>query len=160
MVFFLYIMLFRTHIVFSLAIYFLLSYYMVMPWHVLIFVLLATAFVDIDIRSSTAGNRWYLRPLQWFTRHRGMLHSLIVGLLLSLIIASVSQWAGFGFFVGYMSHLLLDCFTKSGIALFWPFSWKIKGFVRSGGIVEQVVFVLLLLGNIFIVGKIAFGYLF
>ena len=131
-----------------------------MPWYVLIFVLLATAFVDIDIKNSNAGNHWYLRPFQWLTKHRGFLHSLIVGLLLSLIIASISQWAGFGFFVGYISHLLLDCLTKSGVKLFWPFGWKIKGFVRSGGIVEQVIFVLLLLGNIFIVGKIAFGYLF
>ena len=145
---------------FSLAVYFLLSYYIVMPLYVLIFVLLATAFVDIDIRNSKAGNRWYFRPLQVFTKHRGFLHSIFVGVLLSLILGIVSLWAGFGFFVGYMSHLFLDCLTKSGVALFWPFGWKVKGFVRSGGIVEQVIFVLLLLGNIFIVGKIVFGYLF
>jgi len=152
-------MLFRTHIVFSLAVYFLLSYYIAMPWYVLIFVLLATAFVDIDIKNSKAGNRWYLRPLQWFTKHRGVLHSLVVGLLLSLVIAAVSQWAGFGFFIGYVSHLFLDCLTKSGVKLFWPFPWKIKGFVKSGGIIEQIVFVLLLLGNIFVVGKWFFHYL-
>ena len=55
--------------------------------------------------------------------------------------------------------LFLDCFTKSGVALFWPFRYKIKGFVKSGGIIEDVVFVLLLLGNIFVVGKVLFGYL-
>jgi len=153
-------MLFRTHIVFSLTVFFLLSYYIMMPWYVLIFVLLATAFVDIDIKNSRAGNRWYLRPLQFFTKHRGVLHSLVFALLLSLIIASISQWAGFGFFVGYVSHLFLDCLTRSGVKLFWPLGFKIKGFVKSGGIVEQVVFVLLLLGDIFVVGKIAFGYLF
>jgi len=32
--------------------------------------------------------------------------------------------------------------------------------VRSGGIFEQVVFVLLLLGDIFVVGKVVLGYLF
>jgi len=153
-------MLFRTHIVFSLAVYFLLSYFIAMPFYVLIFVLLATAFVDIDIKNSRAGNRWYLRPLQIFTKHRGFLHSLFLAVLLSLILGSVSLWAGFGFFVGYVSHLFLDCFTKGGVKLFWPFGWKIKGFVRSGGIVEQVVFVLLLLGDIFVVGKVVFGYLF
>ncbi|MBU2576986.1 MAG: metal-dependent hydrolase [Nanoarchaeota archaeon] len=152
-------MLFKTHIVFSLAVYFLLSYFIEMPWYVLIFVLLATAFVDIDIKNSRAGNRWYLRPFQIFTKHRGMLHSLFIGLLLSLVIASISQWAGVGFFVGYISHLFLDCLTRSGVALFWPFSWKIKGFVKSGGIMEQVVFVLLLLGDIFVVGKWFFYYL-
>ena len=141
-------MLFKTHIVFSLAVFFLLSYYIAMPWYVLIFVLLATAFVDIDIKNSKAGNRWYFRPLQWFTKHRGLLHSLVLAVLLSLILGRVSVWAGFGFFVGYVSHLFLDCLTRGGVRLFWPLPWKIKGFVKSGGIVEQVVFVLLLLGDI------------
>jgi inner membrane protein len=141
-------MLFKTHIVFSLAVYFLLSYYIAMPWYVLVFVLLATVFVDIDIKNSRAGNHWYLRMFQFFTKHRGMLHSLFVALLLSLVLGSVSLWSGFGFFVGYISHLFLDCFTKGGVRLFWPFSWKIKGFVKSGGIFEQILFVLLLLGDI------------
>jgi inner membrane protein len=153
-------MLFRTHVVFALAVYFLLTYYIAMPFYVLIFVLLATAFVDIDVGSSKVGNRWYFRPLQWITKHRGALHGLFFALLLSLIVGSINLWAGFGFFVGYIAHLFLDCFTKGGVGLFWPFRFKIKGFVRSGGIVEDVVFVLLLLGDIFVVGKILLETLF
>ena len=141
-------MLFRTHIVFSLAVYFGLSYFLEMPVFVLFFVLLATVFVDVDIKNSRFGNHWFFRPLQFLTRHRGVLHSLVAGLSLSLIIGSVSLWAGFGFFVGYASHLFLDCLTKGGVRLFWPLKFKIKGFVRSGKIVEQVVFVVLLLGDI------------
>ena len=141
-------MLFRTHVVFSLAVWFALSWFLVMPFYVLVFVLLATVFVDIDIGNSKFGNHWFFRPLQWVTKHRGVLHSVFVGLLLSLILGSVSLWAGFGFFVGYVSHLFLDCFTRSGVRLFWPLSWKIRGFVKSGGIVEQVVFVVLLLGDV------------
>ena len=152
-------MLFRTHIVFSLAVYFVLSYFIEMPVFVLFFVLLATAFVDVDIKNSKAGNRWFFRPLQFMTKHRGVLHSLFLGLFLSLVIGAVSLWAGFGFFVGYISHLFLDCWTKSGVRIFWPLKLKIKGFVRSGGIFEQVVFVLLLLGDIFVVGKVVLGYL-
>ena len=139
---------------FSLAVWFLLSYYIVMPFYVLIFILLATVFVDVDIGNSKAGNHWYLRPLQLLTRHRGFLHSLIVGVFLSLILGSVSLWAGFGFFVGYLSHLFLDCLTKGGVRLFWPLKFKIKGFVRSGGTLEDVLFVLLLLGNIFVFVKV------
>ena len=45
-------MLFRTHIVFSLVVYFLISYYIAMPFYVLIFALLAAAFVDIDVGNS------------------------------------------------------------------------------------------------------------
>ena len=153
-------MLFRTHIVFSLAIYFLLSYYILMPFYVLIFVLLATVFVDIDIKNSKFGNHWYFRPLQWFTRHRGVLHSLIAGVLLSLVIGGFNLWSGFGFFVGYISHLFLDCLTINGVCLFWPLRFRIRGFIKSGGIIEQVVFVLLLLGDIFIVGKVVFETLF
>jgi len=50
--------------------------------------------------------------------------------------------------VGYVSHLFLDCLTRGGVRLFWPLKFKVKGFVKSGGIVEQVIFVLLLLGDI------------
>jgi inner membrane protein len=131
-----------------------------MPVFVLFFVLLATVFVDVDIKNSRFGNHWFFRPLQFLTKHRGVLHSLIAGLFLSLIIGSVSLWAGFGFFIGYISHLFLDCLTKSGVRLFWPLKFKVKGFVRSGDIAEQVVLVLLLLGDIFVVGKVVLGYLF
>lgn len=153
-------MLFRTHIVFSLMIYFLLSYFLEMPFLVLVFILLATSFVDIDVRTSKIGKRWYFRPLQWLTRHRGIIHSLLAAVLLSLVIGGFSLWAGFGFFVGYVSHLLLDCLTKSGVNLFWPLRFKIRGFVKSGGTIEDIIFVLLLLGNIFVVGKLIFNIFF
>jgi inner membrane protein len=153
-------MLFRTHLMFSVATYFLLSYYIAMPLYVLMFILLSTVFVDIDARNSKAGNHWYLRPLQFLTKHRGLVHSLFLAFLISLSIGFFNQWAGFGFFAGYVSHLFLDCFTLAGIKLFWPFSWKIKGFIKSGGIIEQIIFVLLLLGNIFIVGKMFLNTLF
>ena len=133
---------------------------MIMPFWVLFFVLFSTAFVDIDVKSSKIGNHWYFRPLQWVIKHRGVLHSLVFALFLSLIVGGFNLWAGFGFFAGYISHLFLDCLTVSGVRLFWPFKFKIKGFVRSGGIVEEVIFVLLLLGDIFIIGKVVFGYLF
>jgi len=149
-------MLFRSHIVFSIAIWFLVSWFIEMPFYVLIFVLLGTAFVDIDAWNSRVGNRWYLRPLQWVTRHRGVLHSLALALLLSLIVGGFDLWAGFGFFVGYVSHLFLDCFTLSGVKLFWPFSFRIRGFVRSGSWVEDVFFVLFLLVDLGLV----FYYLF
>ena len=133
---------------FGVFVYFVLSYFVEMPLYVLLFVLLATVFVDIDIKNSRFGNRWYFRPLQFLVRHRGLIHSLFFGVLLSLILGSVSLWGGFGFFVGYLSHLFLDCWTKSGVKLFWPFRWKVKGFVRSGSWVEDVLFVLILILDI------------
>ena len=139
---------------FGAFVYFVLSCFLEMPLFVLVFVLVASAFVDIDVKSSSFGNRWYFRPLQWIVKHRGVFHSLFFALFLSLVIGSLSLWSGFGFFVGYLSHLFLDCWTKSGVALFWPFRYRIKGFVRSGGTVEDVVFVLLLLVDLIIFIKI------
>ena len=153
-------MLFRTHIVFSLVVYFLLSYILEIPFWVLGFVLLSTAFVDIDIKNSKFGSQWYFRPLQWMTKHRGALHSLIFALLLSLFIGIFTLWGCFGFFVGYFSHLFLDCWTKSGVRLFWPLKFRVKGFVKSGSWVEDIIFVLLLFINIFIIGKIFYFQIF
>ncbi len=56
--------------------------------------------------------------------------------------------------------MFLDCLTRAGVNLFWPIKGKVKGFVKSGGIFEDVVFVLLFLWDIFIVGKVVVGYLF
>jgi inner membrane protein len=147
-------MLFRTHIVFSLAVYFALRYFVEIPFFVLFFVLLATVFVDVDAWNSRFGNHWFFRPLQFMTRHRGVMHSLVAGLFLSLIVGAVSLWAGFGFFVGYISHLFLDCLTKGGVRLFWPLKFKVKGFVRSGSAVEDIAFVIILiLSVLYFVGR-------
>jgi inner membrane protein len=144
-------MLFRTHIVFSIAVYFLLIHFLNIPnpLFFLLFVLLATFFVDIDSMESKAGNHWYLRPFQWLVSHRGMVHSLLFGLIISLLIAGLNNWAGFGFFIGYLSHLFLDFLTRSGVAFLWPLSSKKFGlWIKSGGILEMVIFVLFLLGDI------------
>ena len=145
-------MLFRTHIVFALAVAFLVGYFLEVPVWFFVFVLVGAAFVDIDSRKSKVGKFWGFRIFQIFVRHRGVFHSLFLAVLLSLVISGFSRWVGVGFFVGYASHLFLDCLTKSGVRLFWPLSRKkVGGFVRSGGIVEDVIFVLLLLGDIILV---------
>jgi inner membrane protein len=144
-------MLFRTHLVFSVAVYFLLLYFLAVPnpLFLLLFILLATLFVDIDSCQSKIGHRWYLRPIQWLTTHRGIVHSLFFGLILSLLIAGLNNWAGFGFFVGYLSHLFLDFLTRSGVAFLWPLSSKKFGlWIKSGGVIEEIIFVLFLLGDV------------
>ncbi len=120
-----------------------------MPFWVLGFVLLGSVFVDIDSCSSKVGRRFWF--LSWCFRHRGVLHSLVGCLVLSCVVGVFNRWLGFGFFVGYMSHLILDCFTKMGLKLFWPFGFKVKGFVKSGSWVEDVCFVLLLLVDVWFI---------
>ncbi|MFH0808258.1 MAG: metal-dependent hydrolase [archaeon] len=135
-------MLFRTHVVFGLICYFLVNYFVEMPGFVLLFVLLGSVFVDVDSCSSRVGRKvWFL---SWFLRHRGFFHSLIGALGFSLIVGVFSLWGGFGFFVGYISHLFLDSFTRMGLKMFWPSGFRVRGFVKSGSWVEDVLFVLFL----------------
>ena len=112
------------------------------------------------VKKSIIGKRIIFRPIQIIFKHRGFVHSLLACLIFSLLIALLSKWAGFGFFVGYLSHLIFDMMTPSGVRFFWPLKFRIKGVVKSGGIGEQVIFVLLLLGNIFVVGKMLFNIFF
>ena len=153
-------MLTRTHLTFSIFIFLILFPYLDFLNRFVFFgfLLLGTLIVDIDTSKSRVGKAWYLRPLQWFTKHRGMWHSLIFGLFLSVVIYVFSQDAGFGFFVGYVLHLFSDCFTKSGVRMFWPITnRKVRfGLVRSGGLIEEVLFVLLLLGDLWLVWGILF----
>jgi len=83
------------------------------------------------------------------------MHTLIFGLILSLLIYFFNYDAGFGFFAGYFLHLFLDMFTKSGIKLFWPLFNKRIGFgVKTGGLVEEILFVLLFLIDLGLIAKI------
>jgi inner membrane protein len=145
---------------FSVLVYLILNFILEMPFWVLVFILLSTIFVDIDAKNSRFGKMWIFRPVQWITNHRGIFHSLFAAILLSCFIGVINLWAGFGFFVGYISHLFLDCFTKSGVMLFWPLKFKIRGIIKSGNLIEDVIFVLLLLGDVFIVGKMMWNIFF
>jgi inner membrane protein len=145
-------MLFRTHALFGVFVWLLLALFIEMPLFVLGFALFGAAFVDVDSCRSRIGKRlWFL---SWIFKHRGVIHSLLACLILSLIVGIFSLWASFGFFVGYVSHLALDALTPRGVALFWPLKFRVRGFIRSGSWVEDVIFVLLLFLNIVL------GYLF
>jgi membrane-bound metal-dependent hydrolase YbcI (DUF457 family) len=140
-------MLFRTHLVFGILVFFLLNYLLLIPNKVLffIFVIIGAIVVDIDLKNSKVGKNLFFRPFQFFIKHRGMVHSLIFGIIIGVLIASVNQWAGFGFFAGFMSHLFLDFLTASGIEFFWPWKKKIGLGIKTGGIIEEIFFVLVLL---------------
>ena len=44
---------------------------------IFLLVVIITGFIpDIDSSRSYLAHRWYFRPIQWITKHRGMLHSL------------------------------------------------------------------------------------
>lgn len=155
-------MLFRSHIVFSLFLYLIFFNFLEisLPSKLVfgIFLFLSTVFVDIDSRNSKIGRYFIFRPIQWLVSHRGMIHSLLFCFFSSFFIFWIDSNAGIGFLVGYLSHLFLDSLTKEGVFLLWPFySERISliGF-KTGGIIEEIFFVLLLLCDVFMTIKLFF----
>ena len=76
--------------------------------------------------------------------HRGIIHSLLIPLLLTLPLIMCGSGTGclliLGSMTGILSHLLLDMFS-GGVPLFMPFSMKrikIAG-IRTGGLGEKAV---------------------
>lgn len=98
---------------------------------------------DIDHPGSKMGRALY--PIAWVVNklfgHRGATHSLLALLLTSILFLLPSflldgfpaflytQFA-IGVSVGFLSHLLLDMSTKSGIPLFYPFIRKSQRIAR------------------------------
>lgn len=154
-------MLTRTHFVFSVflcLVLFLINVISV-PSRIrfLLFVIVGALFVDIDSKKSFIGKIILFRPLQWIFSHRGVFHTILFAILFSLVVAFFDRWLGVAFAFGYLSHLLLDCFTPAGVRLFWPiWDGKIGFGVRSGGLIEEILFVLLLLADVILFGKLFF----
>ena len=103
-------------------------------------VLIATILPDLDSGFSSYGRHLIFRPLQWFTKHRGVIHSFSFCILISILLAIFWPIASLGFFVGYSIHLVCDSFTKEGIQPFWPLKSKSYGFITSGGRIEESLF--------------------
>lgn len=89
-------------------------------------------------------------------KHRGVLHSGLAVLVVSLMAVGLGRWLGYidvglAFALGYFSHVCLaDAMTLSGVSLFWPqpgrFHLLPPGLrVRTGGPAEGLVFLLVLL---------------
>jgi len=108
-------------------------------------IIIATIIPDIDTGFSTAGKNIFLKPLQFFVKHRGIFHSFTFCIVISFLIAYWFPHAALAFFLGYGFHLLLDSFTSDGIMPFWPWKKTSSGIFRTGGRMETSLFVILLI---------------
>ena len=135
-------MLIKTHI--AITIFAILLLILVVD-HKIIFILVAlfaTFLPDIDSRYSVMGKKKINRILQFFTKHRGITHSFVFLIVMTLILLYLLPVVALGFFLGYGLHLFADSFTKNGITPFHPF-WKKKseGFISTGRKFEKFVFI-------------------
>jgi len=74
------------------------------------------------IRSSKRKNKKNSNNNNNYLKHRGIMHSLTVPLLIYLVyFALLRNNLILPFVVGYVSHLLLDMLTPIGVPLFMPF---------------------------------------
>jgi inner membrane protein len=106
---------------------------------------------DIDERQSSISHKLPLtsKIVAGFSKHRGIFHSVWIPIILILIAKFViSRYFALpnlvlvGLVVGYVSHLLADGMTVDGVAPFHPVKWKIRGFIKTGSILE--IFLVLL----------------
>jgi len=141
-------MLLRTHLMFAILIIIIFIMHVNNKIIFPIMVLVATLLPDLDSGFSTMGRKWYAKPLQLFVRHRGVIHSLTIAIVLSVIIAIFFPVASLGFFIGYSVHIITDSFTKEGVQPFWPLKIKSNGFIRTGGRIEDSIFLSLILINV------------
>ena len=119
--------------------------------------LISSFIPDIDSKFSTLGKKKILRILQFFVRHRGILHSFSFLLIITLILILFYPKITFGFVLGYGLHLFADSFTKNGIKPFYPFKRKIRGIIRTGGKLETMIFIVFLIANLFLIIRFFVG---
>ncbi len=133
-------MLNKTHLV--ITIFFILVFLPLVTYKTsfVIVALIATLIPDFDSKFSSTGKHFLLRPFQFFLKHRDILHSFSFAILLTLFFVLFFPIFSFGFFVGYVSHLIADSFTIWGIKPFYPSKKIVSGKIQTGGKLESVLF--------------------
>lgn len=99
--------------------------------------LIGSILPDIDKGISLLG-RYNL--FAFTLSHRGITHSLVLLLPLYYLSEPLA--------IGMATHIILDMLNPTGVTLFWPIPFKVKfpiiAKIRSGGVIDWVVFTLLL----------------
>jgi len=141
-------MLIRTHLAITLFLVLLLIENVSSPILFLVVAMFATYIPDIDSKNSRIGHHLFFRPIQWLSRHRGMIHSFSFLILVTFFIALILPGVALGFFVGYGSHLFVDSFTIEGIRPFYPSKKRSSGNVITGSLSETNILVVFLILDI------------
>ena len=144
-------MLFRTHLAFNFLAAMVLMQHVTVPNNItfLLVFLLFSVMPDIDEYSSkiSKGTKPFSTLIQLMVRHRGIFHSIYVPLLISVVLAVFHQTVlALAAITGYLSHLLIDALSVQGIRPLAPIINKpIKGFIRVNSILENILFLILVI---------------
>jgi membrane-bound metal-dependent hydrolase YbcI (DUF457 family) len=142
-------MMLRTHLAISAFFILLMIPYVNEPAIFSCVAVFSTILPDIDSRFSSIGRKTISRILQFFTKHRGVIHSFTFMMFLTLIFALFAPVIALPFFLGYALHLIADSFTPAGIRAFYPSKSMMKGKLKTGGKIEMMVFSALVAADIF-----------
>ena len=101
---------------------------------------------DIDSHKSKIGSK--LKPLSYVFEilfgHRGFLHSMWIPMIIFILFWLFGYFTlGLAAMLGYILHLLMDSMTLGGVKFFGI--KKRRGFVKTGGAFEIVLFFVLVL---------------
>lgn len=143
-------MLLKTHLAFAVLIIIIFIQQVEYKFIFVGMVVLATILPDLDNADSSYGRHLVFRPFQFFVKHRGIIHSFTIALICSVLLAIFLPIASLGFFLGYGVHLITDSFTKEGIQPFWPLKARSKGFITTGGRIEESLFLSMILINVLV----------
>ena len=141
-------MLFYTHLLFSVLIgLYLLPY---SNFNKLIFIALIaffSFFLDIDKANSKIGKKLGIISIliNFIFGHRKLIHSLLFILAGYLILSLFSNLLAISFLIGTLTHLILDSLTKEGVRLLYPLKFHVKGFIKTGSIIETILTIIFLL---------------
>jgi len=136
-------MLFATHILLGILVFLLFAnFFSGNEILFLFFILLGSVLPDIDEKHSKAAQWTGLLGsiLSFFSKHRGFFHSLFFVVLATMLVKYLfSNYYAWALFLGLISHLLGDSLTKRGVPAAYPFSFRIKGFLKTNGLGEKMI---------------------
>jgi|TARA_Y100000310_G_scaffold324156_1_gene385662 inner membrane protein len=151
---------FKTHLAFGVLIGLIVLNIFTFENKILfsIFLIIGAILPDIDIMTSKVGSKF--RPLSWFLGmlfgHRGLIHTIYVPILVFILLTLFGySLLGYGFLIGYLSHLIIDALNIKGVSFFKPLiKLHIRGFIKSGGILEYLLLSIIVILIIFMVSVI------
>lgn len=86
--------------------------------------------------------------------HRSFMHSIMAMAILSAAISMVSVKLVLYFVVGFVSHLVLDCFNRKRVRILYPLPRGIAlDFCKAGGFVDSLLFKL---GSVAVIFEIVY----